>query len=141
MAIEVKLIVDDIVDSDGKPEERDVTAYTYQFNKYTDSDGEVAGAARGGKITITVKSWNESEFKLLDWLINKTAGLKGHLEIKEIEGKTRTIYFVGAHCVEYIEEWAIKDEVHTEKITISCKKITFIKGDPKDTLAYEKDWE
>ena len=49
--------------------EREVMMVTYSFNQATDTEGQMSGIPRGGKITIRVKALNDGNPDLLNWMI------------------------------------------------------------------------
>jgi len=129
---------------------RDVIDFSYQFNKPVDPDNQVAGRARGGKITVTVKSRLNGNNELLSWLLDNKIGKKGEIiTYNNEDGIEREIYFQDGFCVDYVETWKDiqldkdgkpkENLIHTEKIIISSKTIV-VKGGNQGETGLVNDW-
>ena len=122
--------------------DREVTEVTYNFTRGTSADGQPAGIARGGKITVTIKALNDGNCDMLEWINNTGKGKKGSLffaDASDQSKKMKEITFENAYCVEFTESWREKGEKdatlpHTEKVVISCQKIT------NGQASYENEW-
>ena len=122
-------------------EDRNVMSVDYTYTQATDIEGQPVGASRGGEIKLKVKGFNDGNVELLNWMVDKELSKNGSIEFEStIDGSImKTIEFEEAFCVGYSQSWAEatdnKPLVHTESITLSCRKITV------DAVVHEKDWE
>jgi hypothetical protein len=115
--------------------DREVTMVTYAFNQATDTEGQMSGIPRGGKITIRVKALNDGNPDLLKWMIAANLPKNGAVSFNETRtgNLMKNIEFKDAYCVDYKELW--EDKVgHTEEITISCRVIAV------GPVKYENEW-
>ena len=116
-------------------EPREVMMVDYKFDQATDTEGQIAGIPRGGKIQVRVKALNDGTPDLLAWMTERSLPKNG--EIKFLETKTnkemKSIKFTNGYCVEFEEKWEDKMG-HFEEITITCKQIEF------GNVKYENDW-
>ena len=115
--------------------DRDVISYTYSVTHDTDSEGQLTGTAKGGKITVEVKASNDGNTELLSWMLNKNLMKDGKIDVLDpaTDKTTRSIKFKDAYCVNFAEN-KTEGKVHTETITISCRVLNV--GD----ASFEKDW-
>ena len=113
---------------------RQVMELSYDFTRFTDPDGQVSSALRGGKITMKLKARNKSNLDFLKWIDSKE-GKSGTIYITNYKGEDlKKIEFKGAFCVSYSEEWK-EANMNTEKIILSCKEIKI-----NETFDFERDW-
>lgn len=115
--------------------DREVLKVDYYFNQATDTEGQMAGIPRGGRINILVKALNDGNNELLKWMTTPDLGKKGSVYFKETKtgNKMKEIEFEDAYCVDFKETW--EDKVgHAEAITLSCRKIKV------GTVTYENAW-
>lgn len=116
--------------------DREVMRFTYSFNQATDTEGQMSGIPRGGRITIRVKTFNEENQELLSWMIEPYMSKNGKIVFSRTdkEGQQRqTIEFKDAYCVDYVEYY--EDKMDTwEEITISCREIT------NGPVSYQNQW-
>lgn len=124
-------------------QEREVKMVTYTFNQQTDSEGQMAGIPRGGKITIRVKAKNDGNPELLHWMIQQAMPKDGTISFLDTKtnAKMKDIEFKDGYCVDYREYWEDKtsasdnsDSPHYEEIVISCREI---KNGP---VTYTNEW-
>lgn len=114
---------------------REVMMVTYTFNQATDTEGQMSGIPRGGKITIRVKALNDGNPDMLKWMTSPNLAKNGSVIFNETKSgnKMKEIQFKDAYCVDFIELWV--DKVgHTEEIVISCRSIT------NGPVTYENKW-
>lgn len=50
-------------------QEREVAYVRYELNQQTDVEGQPTGRTRGGKITVKVKSKNDGNTEILEWMM------------------------------------------------------------------------
>lgn len=115
--------------------DREVMMVTYSFNQATDTEGQMSGIPRGGRITIRVKALNDGNPDLLKWMTSPNLGKNGSIVFNETKtgNQMKTIEFTDGYCVDYVEYW--EDKVgHYEEITISCREI---KNGP---VSYHNQW-
>ena len=49
--------------------EREVQMVTYEFDQATDTEGQMSGIPRGGRIVVKVKALNDGTPDLLAWML------------------------------------------------------------------------
>jgi len=115
--------------------EREVLMVTYEFEQATDTEGQMTGIPRGGKIIVKVKALNDGTPDLLAWMVERNLPKKGKITFNETKtGKVmKTIEFENGYCVDFNENWEDK-KGHTEEIVITCKKIKF------GSVEFTNDW-
>ena len=121
-------------------EPREVMMATYSFNKSTDSEGQLTGIPRGGKIKIRVKAMNNGNPELMHWMLQPEMPKDGCLIFLNTKDgtKMKEIEFKDAYCVDYTEYWedrTVDDGYgHWEEIVITFREI---KNGP---VAYSYGW-
>ena len=115
--------------------EREIISYTYTFTTTVDIDGQLAGAPRGGLLTVEVKAMGDGNCDLLAWMLERHLPKKGQIDLLDpATGKAiKTIQFENAYCIDF-KEGMTEDGVHTEIVTISCGILSV--GD----AVYESMW-
>ena len=115
--------------------DREVMMVTYSFNQATDTEGQMAGIPRGGRITVRVKALNDGNPDLLKWMTSPNLGKNGSIIFNETKtgNQMKTIDFTDGYCVDFVEYWEDKMG-HYEEITISCREI---KNGP---VSYNNQW-
>ena len=115
--------------------DREVMMVTYSFNQATDTEGQMAGIPRGGRITIRVKALNDGNPDLLKWMTSPNLGKNGSIVFNETKtgNQMKSIEFTDGYCVDFVEYWEDKMG-HYEEITISCREI---KNGP---VSYHNQW-
>lgn len=115
--------------------EREVLMVTYDFDQATDTEGQMTGIPRGGKLIVRVKALNDGTPDLLAWMIERNLPKNGKITFNETKtGKVmKTIEFTNGYCVDFNERWADK-QGHYEEIVITCKQIKF------GSVEYTNDW-
>lgn len=111
-------------------QEREVMMVTYKFEKAVDTEGQVTGLPRGGKIEVRVKALNDGNPELLSWMIERNLAKDVKITFNETKsGKQMKQYQItGGYCVDYHENWTDK-EGHYEEIVITCQNIKFAKAE------------
>ncbi|MCQ2329036.1 MAG: hypothetical protein MJZ93_00570 [Paludibacteraceae bacterium] len=115
---------------------REVLMVTYEFDQSIDTEGQMDGIPRGGKITIRLKTLNDGSPDLAAWMLEAHLAKNGNITFNETKSgkKMKEIKFEGAYCVGYQEHWKDKEDSY-EEIEITCKKIDF------GGAVYENDWK
>ena len=115
--------------------EREVQMVTYEFDQATDTEGQMSGIPRGGKIVVKVKALNDGTPDLLAWMLERNLPKNGTITFNETKtGKVmKTIEFEGGYCVDFEEKWEDKAG-HYEQIEISCQKMKF------GSVEFENEW-
>ena len=70
--------------------EREVQMVTYEFDQATDTEGQMSGIPRGGKIVVRVKALNDGTTDLLEWMMERILPNKGKMNLNEttdVEGQ------------------------------------------------------
>ena len=116
--------------------EREVQMVTYEFDQATDTEGQMTGIPRGGKIEITVKPLNDGNPDLMAFMVDKNLRKNGKIVFKETKSgqEMKKIEFEGAYCVDYEENWA-DNEMPSERVVLTCQNITF------GNIKYENPWK
>ena len=126
----VKLTIDGFKD-------REVLAFSYEFNQETDITGQMSGIPRGGILNIRVKALNDGNPDLFSWMVEKDLAKNGTIIFNETRTgkKMKEIKFTNGYCIEYVEE--SEDNVgHYEEVKVTCQKIEF-----EGNVAFENAWE
>ena len=113
-----------VVLSVDKFDDREVFKVDYKFTQKTDTEGQLDGIPRGGRINVIVKALNDGNTQLLQWMLNPTDAR----DVKVVFNSTKdgsvmkTIEAKGCYCVRYKENWA-DGKIHTEEISIVCQEM------------------
>jgi len=108
---------------------REVAKFQMTFSQMTDVEGQVTSLPQGGKIYMKMKALNNGNSDLVRWMTDKKKAVSGKIVFVDSTSGVlmKTIEFIDAYCVGYIETWEDttkqEDLAHTEEITISCRKI------------------
>ena len=115
--------------------EREVQMVTYEFDQATDTEGQMSGIPRGGRIVVKVKALNDGTPDLLAWMLERNLPKNGKITFNVTKtGKVmKTIEFEGGYCVDFEEKWEDKAG-HYEQIEISCQKMKF------GSVEFENEW-
>lgn len=114
---------------------REVLMVTYEFEQATDTEGQMTGIPRGGKIVVKVKALNDGTPDLFAWMVEKNLAKNGKITFNETKtgNAMKTIEFENGYCVDFNEKWEDKMG-HYEEIVITCKKIKF------GSVEFTNDW-
>lgn len=112
------------IDADGIAQ-REVMYVRYELNQQTDVEGQPTGTTRGGKITVKVKSNDDGNTDLLEWMCDTYMSKSGKISWPNRQGgEMKHLDFVEGYMVEYAETYDNKNEVQQyEEFTISAKEI------------------
>jgi hypothetical protein len=104
---------------------RDVFHMNYSLHQETDVEGQPAAVVRGGKMHFKVKSNNDGNTELLEWMCDAYSFKSGEVEFVKRDGTNmKTLKFEDAILVEYEEIFdSIDSSSQFEIFTISAKKI------------------
>ena len=105
--------------------EREVMYVRYELNQQTDVEGQPTGTTRGGKITVKVKSNDDGNTDLLEWMCDTYMSKSGKISWPNRQGgEMKHLDFVEGYMVEYAETYDNKNEVQQyEEFVISAKEI------------------
>lgn len=109
----------------GSYAEREVLSVEYEFDQAVDTNGQITGLPRGGKITFKVKALNDGNPEMMVWMVARSLPQDGTVIFNETKTgkKMKDIAFKTAYCVDYHSDW--EDKVgDVETFTITCKEIT-----------------
>lgn len=106
-------------------QEREVMYVRYELNQQTDVEGQPTGRTRGGKITVKVKSKNDGNTEILEWMCDTYMSKSGTISYPNRQGgEMKHLSFKEGYMVEYAETYDNKNEVQQfEEFTISAKEI------------------
>ena len=112
------------IDADGIAQ-REVMYVRYELNQQTDVEGQPTGTTRGGKITVKVKSNDDGNTDLLEWMCDTYMSKSGKISWPNRQGgEMKHLDFTEGYMVEYAETYDNKNEVQQyEEFTISAKEI------------------
>ena len=105
--------------------EREVMYVRYELNQQTDVEGQPTGTTRGGKIYVKVKSNDDGNTDLLEWMCDTYMSKSGTISWPNRQGgEMKHLDFTEGYMVEYAETYDNKNEVQQyEEFTISAKVI------------------
>ena len=105
--------------------DRDVVHLNYALHQETDIEGQASAVVRGGRISFKVKSTNDGNIELLEWMCDPYAYKSGKVEFLKRDGTNmKTLEFKDAILVDYQEDFdALDNNSQFEIFTISAKTI------------------
>ena len=106
-------------------QEREVLFVRYELNQQTDVEGQPTGTTRGGKIYIKVKSNDDGNTELLEWMIDTYMSKSGTISFPNHQGgEMKHLSFKEGYVVEYAETYdSTNSLLQYEEFTISAKEI------------------
>ena len=106
-------------------QEREVLFVRYELNQQTDVEGQPTGTTRGGKIYIKVKSNDDGNTELLEWMIDTYMSKSGTISFPNRQGgEMKHLSFKEGYVVEYAETYdSTNSLLQYEVFTISAKEI------------------
>ena len=106
-------------------QEREVLFVRYELNQQTDVEGQPTGTTRGGKIYIKVKSNDDGNTELLEWMIDTYMSKSGTISFPNRQGgEMKHLSFKEGYVVEYAETYDSTNSLFQyEEFTISAKEI------------------
>lgn len=105
---------------------RDVSYVHYELFQQTDEQGQPTGRTRGGKITLRLKSTNDGNIDLFDWMCDPSMSKGGDIIFPNAQGgEMKRLHFEEGYIVEYAETYDANDNMpQYEQIVISAEKIS-----------------
>ena len=105
--------------------EREVLYVKYELNQQTDVEGQPTGTTRGGKITVKVKSTDDGNTDILEWMIDTYMSKSGTISFPSRQGgEMKNLQFKEGYVVEYAETYDSTNALlQFEEFTISAKEI------------------
>lgn len=106
-------------------QEREVIFVKYELNQQTDIEGQPTGTTRGGKITVKVKSNDDGNTDILEWMIDTYMSKSGTISFPNRQGgEMKHLSFKEGYVVEYAETYdSTNSLLQYEEFTISAKEI------------------
>lgn len=106
-------------------QEREVLFVKYELNQQTDVEGQPTGTTRGGKIYVKVKSNDDGNTDILEWMIDTYMSKSGTITYPNRQGgEMKHLSFKEGYVVEYAETYdSTNDILQYEEFTISAKEI------------------
>ena len=106
--------------------EREVLYVRYELNQQTDVEGQPTGTTRGGKIRIRVKSNDDGNTDLLEWMCDTYMSKSGTISYPNRQGgEMKVLNFKEGYMVEYSETYdSTNSLLQYEEFTISAKEIS-----------------
>ncbi len=105
--------------------EREVMFVKYELNQQTDVEGQPTGTTRGGKIQVKVKSNDDGNTELLEWMCDTYMSKSGSISFPNRQGgEMKKLEFTEGYLVAYSETYNNADQNQQyEEFTISAKEI------------------
>ena len=106
-------------------QEREVLFVRYELNQQTDVEGQPTGTTRGGKIYVKVKSNDDGNTDILEWMIDTYMSKSGTISFPNRQGgEMKHLSFKEGYVVEYAETYDPTNSLlQYEEFTISAKEI------------------
>ena len=106
-------------------QEREVLFVKYELNQQTDVEGQPTGTTRGGKISVKVKSNDDGNTDILEWMIDTYMSKSGTIPFPNRQGgEMKQLTFKEGYVVEYAETYDSTNSIlQYEEFTISAKEI------------------
>ena len=106
-------------------QEREVLYVRYELNQQTDVEGQPTGTTRGGKIKIRVKSNDDGNTDLMEWMCDTYMSKCGTISFPNRQGgEMKALTFKEGYLVEYAETYdSTNSLLQYEEFTISAKEI------------------
>jgi len=105
--------------------EREVLYVRYELNQQTDVEGQPTGTTRGGKIYVKVKSTDDGNTELMEWMCDTYMSKSGTISFPNRQGgEMKHLSFTEGYVVEYAETYdSTNSLLQFEEFTISAKEI------------------
>jgi len=106
-------------------QEREILFVRYELNQQTDVEGQPTGTTRGGKIHVKVKSNDDGNTDLIEWMIDTYMSKSGTISFPNHQGgEMKHLSFKEGYVVEYSETYdSTNSLLQYEEFTISAKEI------------------
>ncbi len=104
---------------------REVNNLSYSLHQESDVEGRPSAVTRGGQIRVSVKSLNDGNTELFEWVCDPYTTKGGTIKFEKRDGTPmKELKFEDAYLVEYEEVYdSIDAGSQIEEFTISAKKI------------------
>ncbi len=105
--------------------EREVLYVRYELNQQTDVEGQPTGTTRGGKIYVKVKSTDDGNTDIMEWMCDTYMSKSGTISFPNRQGgEMKNLQFKEGYVVEYAETYdSTNSLLQVEEFTISAKEI------------------
>ncbi|MBR6981780.1 MAG: hypothetical protein IKH88_18380 [Prevotella sp.] len=105
--------------------EREVIYVRYELNQQTDVEGQPTGTTRGGKIYVKVKSNDDGNTDILEWMCDTYMSKNGTISYPNMQGgEMKHLSFKKGYVVEYAETYdSTNSLLQYEEFTISAIEI------------------
>lgn len=105
--------------------EREVSYVKYELYQQTDVEGQPTGTTRGGKIHVRVKSKNDGNTDIMEWMCDSYMSKNGTIWFPNLKGgKMKELEFTEGYVVEYAETFDDSNQdKQCEEFTISAREI------------------
>ena len=106
-------------------QEREVLFVKYELNLQKDVECHPTGTTRGGIISVKVKSIDDGNTDILEWMIDTYMSKSGTISFPNRQGgEMKHLSFKEGYVVEYAETYdSTNDLLQYEEFTISAKEI------------------
>jgi hypothetical protein len=103
--------------------EREVMYVRYELNQQTDVEGQPTGTTRGGKIMVKVKSNDDGNTDLLEWMCDTYMSKSGTISFPNRQGgEMKHLDFKEGYMVEYAETYDSTNSLDAVESTL-CSEI------------------
>lgn len=105
--------------------DREVLYVRYELNQQTDIEGQPTGTTRGGKIYVKVKSTDDGNTELMEWMCDSYMSKNGSISFPNRQGgEMKNLSFKEGYLVDYAETYdSTNSLLQFEEFTISAKEI------------------
>lgn len=105
--------------------EREVDYVHFELNQQTDVEGQPTGPVRGGKITVKVKSTDDGNTEMFEWMCTTHMYKDGYISFPNSEGgEMKRLSFRKGYVVNYSETYDAKDNSQQyEEFVITAREI------------------
>ncbi len=105
--------------------EREIIFVKYELNQQTDVEGQPTGTTRGGKISVKVKSTDDGNTDILEWMIDTYMSKSGTISYPNRQGgEMKNLAFKVGYVVENSDTYdSTNNLLQYEEFTISAKEI------------------
>ena len=106
-------------------QEREIIFVRYELNQQTDVEGQPTGTTRGGKIYVKVKSNDDGNTDILEWMVDTYMSKSGTISYPNRQGgEMKHLSFKEGYVVEYAETYdSTNNLLQYEEFTITAKEI------------------
>ena len=106
--------------------EREIMFVRYELNQQTDVEGQPTGTTRGGKIHFKVKSNDDGNTDLLEWMCDTYMSKSGTISWPNRQGgEMKHLDFKEGYMVDYKEVYdSTSQTLQYEEFTLSPKSIS-----------------